>query len=431
MQTESTSQSPSGNKHAALSPESQAVLRRHGMTAHAPDAHHLIIYAVPVPDCSKAKTNVLLRWESLHAGCRVFIDHDLQYLGDDPAMLETLGDQRQTWRQLRLDPVQGSPFEAMCEVLAFLRSPSADDLLLLQLDRDVNEAESLDNAMPDALHGKPNNVQLGRTLSQYANVVPTASLDAAFDRCDRKPLAQSIAAITRRSLGGCPLLWGEPGSGKDSLALAAASVVYQRGFVDRVLEISGARLSAGNIYWQDADSVLVRLLDEWGKLSPTLVLLRDFDLSSSGSWISYGLMSEAIDRGLRFIAIANDTQAVSRFRTDERFANRLVPVEIEQPSAALIVAALQRHADDAAVQLDAASIDMILHRSLDPDHKRPRLRIALAMLDAAITDIRWRSQEGGKRVLPDDVIAVTPPNWPADISDSSSDSASAGKHETE
>lgn len=433
MQTETTSQQPdhgddiNGDDVTTLPPEAHAALRRHGITIESPDPHHLAAYAVPVPDCSKAKTNVLLRWESLHAGCRVFVDHDLQYLGDDPAILESLGEQRQNWRQLRRDPVQGSPYEALCEVLAFLRSPSANDLLLLHV---AGESLASEAVQTTTLNSTPT-AQLGRTLSQYAKLIPTQTLDAAFDRCDRKPLAQSVAAITRRTLSGCPLLWGDPGTGKDLVAIAAAGVVHQRGLIDRVLDISGARLAAGNIYWQDADGVLVRLLDDWHQLSPTLLLLRDLDLSSSGSWISYALMSEAIDRGLRFIAVAHDAFTVARFRKDPRIASRLVPIHVEQPGAALIIKALQRHADEADVELDPASIDMILHRSLDPDRKQPRLRDALALLDAAITDIRWRSPEGGKRVLPDDVIAITPPNWPADVSDSDSESGSAGKQETE
>jgi ATP-dependent Clp protease ATP-binding subunit ClpA len=252
----------------------------------------------------------------------------------------------------------------------------------------------------------------GPALARLARRVHASATESAGRSCVRPELAEAIARVCTRGMTNCPVLWGEPGCGRGRLMLAATHMLLHRGCVRSVWTVSGATLCAGNLHWQETDAVLMRLLADAAMARRAMFLFRDMDLAVTGSPASHGMLADAIDAGVRFIATARYENAIERFQMDAAIARRLVPVRVDPPTAAQVRRTLIDAATAHRVTVEPAAIDTAIHLAAHrPGWPNNEPAASLAVLDAAIADARWRDPEC-RRIVPDDLYAADKFHWP-------------------
>jgi hypothetical protein len=390
--------SQAASQRNALDASLAKLLAEYGINVEGIDDYTTRYLAVPVADTfSKPRTNLLLRWSQLTQGSTVYVDSDLDYHGHDPMLIAAWqGPSIRDWRELRLPPVPGRPPEALWEVLRLLGSP------LTERVRGLIGGATSDAAASTA---KP---ELGRALSLAGELIPFEATAAAYETSFRKELAQAIAVIPGRPTPpSSALLWGPAGSGRDHLLLAAAHLIWKAGRVRQVIRVSAARLVAGCIFPGEMDAALMRLLDDAASQRDTLLLIQDLDTCLTGSSVSFSLLCNALDRGLRCLATIRYEQSMARLRADDGIVRRFVGIHVDEPSNEEMAVALKQLATTSAVEVAPAAIQTAVKLASTQPGGEPAA--AIALLGGAMAEAAWH---GSPQVGPDDVFAVQRNDWP-------------------
>ncbi len=382
-----------GSWSAGLDARLVSLLQRHQAGAEPVDPWTVRFQAVPVADeCfNKPRTNLLLQRAGAESGATVYVDGDLAYHGPDRTVNTILtGPPRRNWRRLRLPPVPGTINEAMCSALALLGSPLASPARQLVETGQRAAAES------------------AGVLAAAAEPISPEMAAAAYRESFRQGQARQLAVIpTRSTVPRSTVLWGRAGSGLDHLMLAAVHPLFEARMITQAFRISGAALAAGCIFAQEVDAALQRLLDEASGRDGALLLVRDLEACVTGSAVGHGLLTQALDRGLRMFATVRSETALARLRDDEATARRLVGVHVGPPEPSQTIRALERLAQSSEVAVSPAAIETAVRITDAEGQAQPSA--AVGLLGAALAEAAWagRSQLG-----PDDVVAVIQSQWP-------------------
>lgn len=394
MSTTNQAMSSHEGRFEPLNERLLALLEECAVAAEQLDAGTVRFRAVPVGDqFNKPRSNLLLRCPVPHGGSFAFVDSDLEYQGTDPARLAAFnGPCQSNWRRLNLPRLSAGLGEALASVLDLLASP---------LQAAVNQL--LDRS------SRPQQRELGRLLSSVAERITPQPAALAYERSFRKELAAQLAILTSRpTLPRCALLWGESGCGRDHLMLAAAHPLLERSEVRSVLRVPAARVAATSWLPAEVDNALMQLLGEATVLEASLLLVEDLDLCVTGSPVSYALLSNALDRGLRLLATVRSENMLIHLRQhDAALARRIVAIRVEPPGPEDLAAALNDLAKISSAPVSPAAVQTVLRLAVQHPAHHPAA--ALGWLGAAIAEAAWR---GSPQVGPDDVFAGQIDTWP-------------------
>jgi hypothetical protein len=338
---------------------------------------------------SKPRTNLLLCRRTTSSPWEVYVDEDLRCTsGDAVSSRMFTGSSRSGWQQLNPpQPVYGDVNYAIVCALEWLSSPLRD-LLPAAPPAATAPLGSLD----------PYLERVGRVLGleQLAsNVEPTAAQGDAIVR-----IAETVL---RREAPRCPVVVGPPGCGKSMVMRLAAGGLLSRGAVGRVIEINGAAICSGAIFWPERDERL-RLTLEAALVPPAaLVLLEQFELAIARSETALALLADALDRGLRLVGVARAEFTPAQWRRAPALARRVELVRIGEPEPAEVrrIVRLRLDQHPAAKRFEIAPD--VLPGVLALAARRPggNPGAALGLLEAVLSHAAWTGQ---KAIGPDDVF---------------------------
>lgn len=374
------------------------LFKRHGISLDIINDYSSRYNAVPVgQQFNKAKSNILLsRSSPKSAGYLVFVDDDLEYLGKDATRIMVLtGFCCRNWRRLLINPIQGSVNQAFCRVLEILESPITQEVRLI--------VDSFQER-----HQKVTEDCLESVLSSFGEIISPEISAQAYQKALQKELATEIAVvISRTESPSSVLLWGEPGVGKDSLMLAAVHPLFQENLINRVVQISGWKVSIGSIFPPEVDNSLNEILSEAQKQN-YLLLIRDIDVCLSGTEVGYSLLCDAIDNGVHFLASVRKPASAARLAKDMSIARRLLAVKVEEPSPEEILKVLRQISQGSPVKVQPSAIQAILSLSQRELANSSEPAASVSLLSAAICQAGWKKTQ----VDPDLVYSILKGQWP-------------------
>ena len=149
--------------------------------------------------------------------------------------------------------------------------------------------------------------------------------------------------VTRGAAPQCPLLLGPSGCGKTAVARAAAGELAGRGLVRRLLDVHGAAVCSGAIFWPERDEKLRQTLEAVLASGDVLLLMEEFDLAIARSEAAAALVAEALDRGLKLIAVSRPEMSLKQLGKTPHLARRLEPIAAGEPDREELFSILRGH----------------------------------------------------------------------------------------
>jgi len=275
--------------HAAtIDPELEVRLRRMRLHLEAPDQDTLIVKRVPASprSYSKPRTNLLIKRCGAADRCFVCVDENLEYVGLDPTLAAafTSGPTQQGWRILACD---GSAVKSLGQALEYALG--------------ILDSNPWTPAVSAA--GAPG----GRLLSKWAT-----NLTDALARCPEEATLfrgeelEQVASCVLTMQGRLPLIVGEPGVGKSNLLGGVARLLAPHGRT--VLAVNAGAMMAGKLFESEREMMLASLL--WEAEEAQIVLaLEQAEWAADKLARGSVLIREALDRGLRLIAVTTPEKA--------------------------------------------------------------------------------------------------------------------------
>jgi hypothetical protein len=272
------------------------VLDAHKIQVVEPQAQMIQLNGVLAgPNFTKARTNMLLCdrgrgvWE-------VFVDDDFYYVGPDADRRRLFCGVRQArWQSVVTDePVTGSLDRAVLCGLEFIDSP------LQGVWRKYGDLGEQQLATPKVTT---------RRLETFGRVLDLERLRTPHIRptpAQEDRVACVVETVCRNRSPCCALVMGSPGSGKSTIAKLAAAQLLELGIERRVLLVHGAAVCAGMIFPPQRDERLGKALEAALHAGDVLVVVEQFDLALGQSRVAASLVADALDAGLKMIAIADE-----------------------------------------------------------------------------------------------------------------------------
>jgi hypothetical protein len=400
------------------------LFRSHQIRMSAPRGRMLKLESVPVgANFSKPRTHVLLRG-SPNDHWHVFVDEDLLYRGDNRDKRALFaGGCRRGWRQLDLGPpLRGGVNHAIVWTLQTLESQ-----LVFGLSLHLSEKPGPSGPPPDGAvnlpstdvgnmpgEGRQNETDpLAGLLGQLVEELPIASLvppDVAptpgqLDAVRRAAAVMLLRPPTPR--GVC--LTGPSGVGKSQVARCAAADLASAGRVDRVVQVHGSKIAAGAMFGPERDERLEQILMGLLPVRNCLVVLEQFDLALLRSDVAATLLAEALDRGLKVIAVARPEFQFAPIRSSAMLRRRLEMVPLRpadlHDTASIVQRRLNQHVKEVPLDIPPKLVELIVELSRRRPGANPAA--ALGLLEAVLA----RASLGRAACLgPDDVYHfVSPP----------------------
>jgi hypothetical protein len=168
--------------------------------------------------------------------------------------------------------------------------------------------------------------------------------------------------------------------------------------------VSGADVSCGAIFQAQRDDCLRETLKQVRDLPDTLIVMEHFELACCASPVAASLICDALDNGLRMIAIVNPGGAkhVTRYGALTR---RLEPIRIPPLEPVDLQQLLEDHAATHSVEGEIEVSPEVLPVVIELAQRRRGANpgSALSLMDAVVTHATWAD---AKCVGPDDVYHV-------------------------
>jgi hypothetical protein len=412
----------------AMNPDLGRLLAAHQVALSQPRPHLLVLDAVPVgAGFSKPCTNVLLCERPPSAAWRAYVDDDLRYQGPDPARRAMLvGPSRRGWRELAAGPIEGNVNQAILWTLQRLDSaipgPAAEAGEFIGSKGRDGADERADGRTASA---GERGAQAFRSSAAATLSAGNQSLDDEIQRVGRRfdlarlrpaglvPSASQEEAIGRvaecagrDAAPRAALLIGPSGVGKTTVARLAAGELVRRGAAEQVIEVQGAAVASGAIFWPERDERLRQALEAILTGPTSVVILEQFDLVLVQSEVAGSLVADAIDRGLMLVAVARPAAARASLKRQPALRRRLEPVAIRPPApeelARIIRQRAHGHPLAGCVELAPAVLPLVASLS----RRRPGANpgAALGLLEAAIHGAAFA---GRACVGPDSIYHLT------------------------
>lgn len=271
------------------------VLQAHQVQVVEPQAQTLQLNGVLAgAHFSKPRTNMLWRQRG-HDTWQVYVDEDFYYLGPDADRRRLFcGAKQARWLALTLEePILGNLDRAILSGLECIDSPLQT---AWRKYGDLREDAAPPRAVVKRLEA------FGLVLS--AEQLRTPAVRPTPTQADR--VACVVATVYRNRSPTCPLILGGAGSGKSTLARLAAARLLEIGVAGRALWVHSASLCAGMIFPPQCDERLGKTLDAALHAEHVLLVLEQFDLLLGHSRVAAALVADALDAGLKMIAVADE-----------------------------------------------------------------------------------------------------------------------------
>jgi hypothetical protein len=377
-----------------LNPRLMEVLEAHRVQISEPQDQMVQLNAVRVGPCfTKPGTNVLLVYETTW---QVFVDEDLLYVGDDPQKHQAfLGETRDGWQQLAV-PIEGDANVAVTRVLDWLESPMRGIARrTVRVGRSALPVPPLD----------PHVERVGRFVdTEQLKALAVKLTDGQSEVADR-----AAEVVTRLPTPVCPIIHGRSGSGKTAIAATAACQLIERHYVDRVLQISGAAIAAGAVFWPQRDDRLRHILHVLPNMQRTLVLIEQFDLLLNSTEVAVSLITECLDRGTRLIGVMRADESIYDVETSISLLRRIQPLHVGEPEPeeirTILDERLSRHPLAEHIEIAPEVVPAVMMLA----HLRPGANpgAAVGLLDSLLAHVKW---SGSKLATPDDVYHLVQPD---------------------
>jgi ATP-dependent Clp protease ATP-binding subunit ClpA len=383
----------------ALKPELMHVLQSNRVGISEPRDQMVQFNAVRVgPKFTKPATNVLLVERGQDGSWEVFVDEDLAYVGENPAKRQLFqGQSRESWQLLATPPLEGDVNLVLLCVLEWLDSPMRGI---------ARRAAKMTRPVPVPIP------TLDPQLQRVARFLTTKQLQAAavpVTVCQAEAADRVAEVVTQELSPACPVIHGPSGCGKTTVALTAASQLIQRGYADQVLEISGAAVASGAIFWPQRDDRLRHILQALPGLPRTLVLAEHFDFFLNNTEVSECLLSDCLDRGTKIIGVMRPDVSISEVESAVSFLRRIRPVHLDEPEPeevkAILAERLRRHPLAAQIEVAPEVLSTVLMLARLRPGANPGA--AVGLLDALLAHVKWASVN---LATPDDVYHLVRPN---------------------
>ncbi len=286
-----------------------------------PDRNTLLLRGVPIDlrYFNKERTNLILVRSRAGGPYLVCVDDDLEYHGDDKALVRAFSD---------------GPIQAGWRAI-FVPTTTQDLQRVVDLALAALGFESPAPRLPEA--GISNATQ---HQGRLADVGVELGADEAEVTIGRENETNSAAAtVLKWGQVRMPVIVGESGVGKTNLVHAVARKLRERDGKLRVVAVDVAALVAGLLFPSDRDAALSALLDE-AQSTPDMVLALDrIDLAINETGLGGLLLSKSADAGLRMIGTC-PSPGVVRLRSGP-LGRRLHVVRLCEPTTAETVEILQ------------------------------------------------------------------------------------------
>jgi ATP-dependent Clp protease ATP-binding subunit ClpA len=197
-------------------------------------------------------------------------------------------------------------------------------------------------------------------------------------------------------------LTGRAGAGKSTVARLAAEELVRRGLAEQVVEIHGAAVAAGAIFWPERDERLRQALEALCQATGAVAIFEEFDLVLVRSEAAAPLVADALDRGLKLIAVARPEFRPQVLKGQSPLRRRLDVVPIAPPEPDELVPILRRRlaVHGLAGQVELAPTVLPLVADLSARRSGANPGAAIGLLEAAINRAAF---EGRRCIGPDDI----------------------------
>jgi hypothetical protein len=362
--------------------------------------------AVPVgAEFNHPCTNVLVRASAGGQNWQLFVDHDLVYRGEDARRHQVFqGTRRRGWQQLAIgQPVRGDVNTAIVTALEWLESDvvrRASEPLRARESPAGSESRGDAEVAPGGL--PPGLGEVGRLLS--VEQLQPAGLELTGLQADA--VARTAETVSRQLAPRCPLLLGPAGSGRTTVARAAAGELLRRNAVQRVIEVPAGAISAGAVFTAERDERLRLTLHALARSPGTLLVVEQFDLLLAKSDTASSLLSDALDQGSPLIAVARP-ELQRRGLNAAQLRRRLEVVVVRPPESAEVVSILRRRLEQHPLADQVEVSPQVLPMAVRVSARRSGANpgAALGVLDALLS----RAVYAERRCIgPDDVFHLVP-----------------------
>ncbi len=391
------------------------LLQAHEVQLWQPRERMLQLNSVPLGiNFSKRCSNALIRQRPGTTCWIGYVDEDLTYLGNNTARQALFaGPRRKGWLELSPpEPISGDVNRGIVWLLEQLESP-----LRHLAPRELDLAGKLCANLPAADSDPPSLTEMNRVQSDLMASPVLSRVGRPLDL--RQLLPPGFAAtwrqsdialrtaetVTRDWAPRCPLIVGPAGSGRSSIARLAADMLVRQGCVDQAWQLTGAAIASGAIFWPERDERLRQTLTALEQADPrrqVLVIVEQFDLTLIQSEVAAGLLADALDAGLRLVAVARPGFALKALRGAAQLRRRMEPIEVCAMSAEETLAIVRQRWTTHPLfsQLELAADLPRLIVSLAEQRPGVAPGAALGLLDAVV---RRAALVGQSHIGPDDL----------------------------
>jgi len=341
-------------------------LRELRVRVDVPDANTVFFRNVPTDPrfFNKPRTNLLLKRPQEGLPFVVCVDEDLEYTGDDEAVVRTFqsAHRRQGWRVLF----------AGNEARADVQQVVGDALGLLGV-------AAGEPALP-----RPRQVRGGGLVAAFgADLTRQVREGAAQLTLGRSEEIERVVACLLQWQARMPLVSGPSGVGKTNLLHGVARKLNEYRPALRVVAVDLGAVMAGVLFDAERENLLAGLLKEAAGAPDTVMALEHVELTATSLPCGPLLLGRALDEGVR-LAGTTLPEFVGKLEVSP-LARRLHVVDLPEPGpgeAGEVTQALrERISAHHGVAIDDEMVRVVVERSLSLAGHLPAK--AVTLLDAA------------------------------------------------
>lgn len=277
-----------------LTAELETRLKTNRVHVDVPDGDTLLLRNVPASDrfFSKDRTNLLIKRPRPGLPFLVFVDEDLRYTGDDPALVRAFasGHVQQGWRAITVSQQGGRDLEGATEAAL--------------------EVIGFDDRVPRL------GFESGSGMSGAAGLVLAAfgkEVIAAGDRClhagsvrsqgevtvGREEDVEAFVAGLLQWQAQMPVIVSDSGAGKTNLLGAGALKLSETRPGWKMISVNMGEVMAGTFLDSERENLLSALLKEAEGASECVVIMEHLECALMGVPKGSLLLAQAVDRGAR------------------------------------------------------------------------------------------------------------------------------------
>ncbi|MDT4969423.1 MAG: ATP-dependent Clp protease ATP-binding subunit ClpC [Acidobacteriota bacterium] len=291
-------------------------LKQKRVRIDVPDSNTLFLRNVPAnTGCfNKSRTNLLIKRPHAGQPFIVCVDEDLEYTGNDSAMLRafTAAHRQAGWRVIYLEKGEASDSDTLVEnalrVLGFDGNEPVIGTAIVESEVTSGERAGL----------------LASFGTDITGQLEDETADLTIARDDK---IEEVVASIMQWQSRLVVITGQSGVGKSNLLYGVARRLRDRESTARVITIDLGVLMAGTLFDSERESLLAALFEETLRSPDTVLGLEHLELAIGGLPHGQWLLGKALDQGIKIIGTVLDA---SLFDVPS-LARRIQFVELTEP----------------------------------------------------------------------------------------------------